>query len=205
MADATVLISLYRSTSGESWQKKKKWLSSEPVCSWYGVECGSNDGIISLRLNENHLGPGTVPTELGDLTAMSTYFRLDGNSLSGTIPSELGRLSLMTSVFYLWGNRFTGELPSELGSLTGLTSNFAVSSNQLSGTLPSQLGRLSKLTIELRLQANQVGITFITIQHLLLRITIILSLWYELYFWASFLALSHQNLACYQGLKLFLT
>ena len=159
LASGLALQALYASTGGASWRQKNGWMSGDDPCAaiWYGVSCSSDRAVTSLRLNENNLGPGTIPTQLGLLTEVQSYFRLDGNRLSGTIPTELGRLSLITRVFYLWQNDLVGALPSQLGELTGISSSFAVSSNQLSRRLPTELGRLSVLSSEFRLHVNQVN------------------------------------------------
>jgi len=47
---------------------------------------------------------------------------LGGNELSGSLPSEIGMLTAMTSHLNLWGNLLSGSLPSEIGMLTAMTS-----------------------------------------------------------------------------------
>ena len=89
---------------------------------------------------DNHL-TGTLPSELGDLTGLSTLeitcvtdtsrenYSLcntlpitDGlltMGLDGSIPDELGKLTNLRTL-YLQGNRLTGSIPNELGDLTAL-------------------------------------------------------------------------------------
>lgn len=64
---------------------------------------------------------GTLPTELGLLTAM-TELKIYQNSVYGTLPSELGQLT-MISKFIFSDNALTGTIPSELGRLTLISAN----------------------------------------------------------------------------------
>jgi Leucine-rich repeat (LRR) protein len=69
-----------------------------------------------LYTSSNNAFTGTVPSELGLLTAL-TELQLDNNAFTGTVPSELGLLTALTYLT-LDNNAFTGTVPSELGSLT---------------------------------------------------------------------------------------
>ena len=72
----------------------------------------------------NHNLDGTLPTELGRLTALETIKLGDGNNLSGTLPTELGLLTQL-SFFGVKNNLHTGPLPTELGMLTRFASTGA--------------------------------------------------------------------------------
>ncbi|KAK3242273.1 hypothetical protein CYMTET_48030 [Cymbomonas tetramitiformis] len=69
---------------------------------------------------------------------------LSANSLTGTVPTELGELTLMTSL-KLYDNSLTGTLPTELGELTLMT-YLELSVNSLTGTVPTELGELTLMT-----------------------------------------------------------
>ena len=86
---------------------------------------------------------GTIPTELGDLTALTELW-LYNNKFTGIVPSELGKMKDLTRL-YLYGNHFSGSIPTELGQLVGLT-NLELNYNSLSGSLPTELGKLTSLT-----------------------------------------------------------
>jgi hypothetical protein len=78
----------------------RDWLSSDLVCSWYGVDCvefGSGLGMFrSLNLSSNALA-GTIPDELG-LLAMGIFaLDLSQNQLTGTIPESLFLLKNMST------------------------------------------------------------------------------------------------------------
>ncbi|KAK3261455.1 hypothetical protein CYMTET_29639 [Cymbomonas tetramitiformis] len=85
---------------------------------------------------------GTLPTELGTLTALTTL-SFDENSLSGTLPAELGSLTGLTSIS-VYQNSFIGSLPAQLGDLTALKT-MTLSSNCMTGMLPTELGSLTSL------------------------------------------------------------
>ncbi|KAK3285372.1 hypothetical protein CYMTET_7021 [Cymbomonas tetramitiformis] len=95
---------------------------------------------------------GTVPTELGELTAM-TYMNLGITSLIGTVPTELGELTAMT-VLNLFINSLIGTVPTELGELTAMV-YMSFYSNSLTGTVPTELGELTVMT-ELNIDYNSL-------------------------------------------------
>jgi len=96
-----------------------------------------NVSILSIGGNNggNQLS-GTIPTELGLLTAMT---RLDLNmmALTGTIPSELGRMTGMGTLL-LHNTELTGTIPPELVAMTTLDA-FTVSMTHLTGSIPDEL------------------------------------------------------------------
>jgi hypothetical protein len=104
---------LYTTTNGASWTHKNSWLSGSDPCAsnWYGVTCNSTV-ITSLTLQGNNI-QGSLPSQLGQLTEMSSSFHIFSNSFSGLLPSQLGQLTEMSSSFYIYSNRFSGLLPSQ--------------------------------------------------------------------------------------------
>ena len=88
--------------------------------------------------------------QLGRFTGLLDYFRMDhGNYLTGTIPSQLGMMTQITTHFtigYASYNSFTGSIPSELGQFTAMDWVFRIASSQLSESIPSELGRMTKIT-----------------------------------------------------------
>ena len=174
--DRTILVTLYNSTDGPNWTDNTNWLSDLPVGEWHGVTTDQSGRVTHIYLGDNRLG-GSIPAELGDLSALNTLYlddnrlsgsippelgdlsnltdlRLNGNQLSGRISSELRRLSNLT-VLELGDNRLSGPIPYELGNLTNLTGLYLYD-NQLSGTIPSELGSLSNLE-DLQLGDNQLS------------------------------------------------
>ena len=160
-----ILVALYNSTRGESWENDENWLTDEPLDSWYGVE--TQDGrVTKLDLRGNGL-TGLILPEIGKLSellelwlggneirgGMPAQLRelrhlevldLRHNELTGTIPVWLGELKNLRWL-YLQGNRFAGSLPVELGDLAGLHL-LAVNLNfGLAGNLPEELMRIEGL------------------------------------------------------------
>ena len=100
-------MALHNNTDGNNWNLNVGWLVGSDPCSWIGVIC-----------------------EGGRVTELN----LDQNNLSGPIPSELGNLTAL-SVLNLGDNQLSGPIPAELGNLTGLVS-FRLNINDLSGLVP---------------------------------------------------------------------
>lgn len=96
---------------------------------------------------------GTLPTQLGLLTALTELFVKDAK-LSGTAPSELGALTAMSVL--LWsGNDVESSLPSQLGYLN-IRDSFDIDSNEHSGTLPTELGNWRSLTHKIDVAYNDL-------------------------------------------------
>ena len=63
-----------------------------------------------------------IPTELGNLVKMASYFQLNSNSFSTAVPTELGNLNKLHKSFELTQNKLSSAVPTELGKLDALTS-----------------------------------------------------------------------------------
>ena len=113
------------------------------------AELGNLTALTTLQLNDNVLS-GPIPTQLGNLTAL-TDLRLYQNQLTGTIPTQLGNLTALVDL-QLNDNQLTGTIPTQLGSLTSLEFLY-LDSNRLSGTIPTQLGNLTN-AFEVTLENN---------------------------------------------------
>jgi len=85
---------------------------------------------------------GTIPTEIGLLTAL-TYLELDSGF--GSIPTEIGNLVLLTELWYIEDTKLTSSIPTEIGNLVLLT-ELGIEDNYLTGTMPTELGMLTSLT-----------------------------------------------------------
>eukprot|EP00977_Amphora_coffeiformis_P007910 scaffold1771_cov172-Amphora_coffeaeformis.AAC.3 len=108
---------LYFSWSGPSWALPdgSGWLreamNDESLfneCSWEGIECNAEDEVIGIDLDDElfPLGGGTIPTQLGHLTALQTL-GLVRQGLRGRIPSEVAQLKNLV-VLNLPSNRLSG-------------------------------------------------------------------------------------------------
>ena len=171
--DYIVLKKLYSSTNGKYWFTPWNITAAEsdpsfPCSHWNGIICDSNGRVTSIHLVQANL-TGTIPTEVGTLTALNNEFNLNRNKLSGTIPTEVEslvnvitfnlrsnqlsgsiptQLGALTKLPFLRldGNHLTGTIPTELGAMINIY-YLSLFNNQLTGTLPSELGNLVKLQI----------------------------------------------------------
>jgi hypothetical protein len=91
-----------------------------------------------------------LPSQMG-LLVHCNNFDVGSNLLQGTIPTEIGTMSALSelilgvsstqSVFSVSGNMITGQIPSELAKLTQLN-YLDLGAMHLSGTVSSSLGLL---------------------------------------------------------------
>ncbi len=119
--------------------------AQQKIDSWEGITVTSGR-VTAVEIDntgeEDGLW-GTIPTQLGNLTALTTL-DISDNRIRGSIPTQIGSLTALTSLD-LSDNRFRGSIPTQIGSLTALTS-LDLSDNKLTGTIPTQIGSLTALT-----------------------------------------------------------
>ena len=65
-----ILVRIYQQCGGTDWYRSDDWVSGEPHCNWYGIEC-ENEDIISINLGSNNL-VGTPPREIFHLPELKT-------------------------------------------------------------------------------------------------------------------------------------
>ena len=116
--DKAALVALYNATDGANWTTKTNWNSTESLSSWHGVTTNSDGRVTRLVLNNNGLD-GTLPTALGDLSALE-QLNLQDNALSGSLPSELADLDSLQSLLLERSRALTGPLPDGLRELANL-------------------------------------------------------------------------------------
>jgi Leucine-rich repeat (LRR) protein len=181
MTQRFALATLYFSTSGqEKWGSNEGWINSTMnECGWFGCECTDNGTIRGLNLDENRLVGafpkevsllqnlatlqlswntrlrGTLPSEIGRLTAMRTL-EMGDTGISGKLPAEIGNLTMLEEV-YLSGSSISGTIPAILGRLTSLV-ELSLSGTRIFGPIPSSVGLLHRLTL-LSLVGNQLSST----------------------------------------------
>ena len=137
---------------GESWTTSTNWLSGAPLGDWYGVETNEQGRVTRLHLGgwdeaaRKHVGnglTGSLPPELGTLSALRGL-EIGGNSgLSGPIPAALGNLGNL-ELLNLQENWLTGSIPAALGRLGDLVW-LHINGNVLGGSIPTELGNLTNL------------------------------------------------------------
>ncbi|MFT5143649.1 MAG: YVTN family beta-propeller protein, partial [Thalassolituus oleivorans] len=147
--DQAALVALYNATDGANWTTNTGWLVGDPG-TWYGVTVAANR-VTEMALNGNNL-VGTLPTELGDLTALE-ILDLGANAIGGGIPGTMGSMAALREL-HLYENDLTGSILAALGGASSLTT-VRLYSNNLTGSIPSELGGLPDLD-RLNLDGNQL-------------------------------------------------
>lgn len=176
----TILLTLIQGEDGKQWAADKKgWTSftTDPVCSWEGILCDEDSGVIVEAIFLPKVGlPGTIPSVLGMLTSLKAITIPEGK-LRGTIPKEVARLPNL-EIVNLSQNLLTGTIPNfesnklrslDLGynALTGTISpdlcedknkitDFDLIHNKISGTIPSCFSNMGNL-VTLSLSENRLS------------------------------------------------
>ena len=129
------------------------WSANTHIGNWDGITVGGTPQRVTqleLRVRGITRVTGTIPAELGDLTALEVLSiygasTSDGQpiGLNGTIPAELGNLVNLQELT-LHQHQLSGTIPVELGDLTNLET-LNLNFTQLSGAIPTELGRLTNL------------------------------------------------------------
>lgn len=161
--DKVALEAVYNSLNGPNWNNNDYWMENDLICEWYGVICDDDgENVIGLDLENNGL-EGSLPTEMFDLTSLTTL-NLKMNhkvSLSLTGIEKLGNLHTLTlsdmgltsvdgldaatslKVLHLTGN-LLDVIPDEIYSLVNLRELY-MNYNKMEGSISSKIGQLSKL------------------------------------------------------------
>lgn len=150
--DSLALVKFYEATGGNNWENNTNWLSSEPISTWRGVTITENR-VQKLTFFSNNLD-GTLPVEIGNLSALTNLVIIGNPLLTGNLPNEIGNLTELNQLV-LPGNGFSGNIPTSIGNLTKLK-ELTLSENQFTGTIPTEIGNLSSLE-ELILGENELS------------------------------------------------
>jgi Leucine-rich repeat (LRR) protein len=136
--DSLALVALNNSFNGTT-----SWDLTQPVFTWQGVLV-MNERVIELNLNNGSYFTykGSIPTEIGNLTALRTLNIL--GQLDGNLPSSIENLTELRIMSISGGNgTFKATLPTNIGNLTQL--EYLSIPMKMEGTLPASLCRLTKL------------------------------------------------------------
>jgi Leucine-rich repeat (LRR) protein len=151
VADSLALVAIYNATDGVNWSNASNWLdTNQTIDTWQGVSV-TGERVTGLNLYNKQLN-GALPTDLGNLTGLSSLTISQNNSLTGSIPSSLGNLTNLTNL-NLYNNELSGDVPSTIGALTKLT-NLDLRYNKLTGSLPAEIASLVQLE-KLYIDANK--------------------------------------------------
>jgi hypothetical protein len=146
-SERNMLIALYTSTNGDSWDDAINWCqlatcmtnvdgftSAGSECQWHGVTCDAIEShVVKIDLRGN-----TLSGRLPPITALTEiqYVDFSDNSIGGEIPSLTGLTHLQE--FDVYYNQLNGPLPSIAG-LSELRS-LQVHGNLLTGSIPKLSG-----------------------------------------------------------------
>ena len=141
--ERNALVALYNSTNGSQWRYSSGWLGTVgSECGWEGVFCNDDNRVTAILLPHNNL-VGSIPPDIGSLTALEGELDLSFNQLSGSIPGEIFTLTALRRLV-LHNNQLSGSIPPEIGYLVSLQL-LNLSYNQLSGSIPPEIGYLVSL------------------------------------------------------------
>ncbi|MYA50032.1 MAG: hypothetical protein F4Y25_04735, partial [Chloroflexi bacterium] len=118
------------------------WSVGTAIRDWDGVTVSDTPSRVTELALPLHGLTGSVPAQLGSLSALLTL-DLSWNKLTGGIPASLGDLGELRSLS-LYRTSLGGSIPPELGDLAKLE-HLSLSQNFLSGAIPAELGMLTKL------------------------------------------------------------
>ena len=144
VADCGILLAARDALTGGADQLN--WSADLDIRRWLGVALSGGTARVSgLWLGSLGLA-GTIPPELGGLSALRTLY-LDWNGgLSGPIPPELGQLRALRDL-RLAGNLLTGAIPPALADLPDLEVLW-LAGNALEGCVPPALFALPEHDLE---------------------------------------------------------
>eukprot|EP00978_Attheya_sp_CCMP212_P047188 scaffold421253_cov59-Attheya_sp.AAC.2 len=143
----------YYALDGDGWISNTRWLSTDPVCDWFGINCNSNGLLTEIDLEENNL-TGSLPPQL-ELFVKMMELKLSINNVGGPIPDSL---SAMTGLRLLdmEMNDLTGlVVPAFISSLGSTLTSYRVSFNDLTGEIPVAIGDELPNLVEFWLAGNE--------------------------------------------------
>jgi hypothetical protein len=136
--DKEILELLYSETKGDNWYNNDNWMTTDDICTWYGVECRDKISVEAIRLGANNL-VGTPPKELFRLGQLHTLW-LHSNPIEfkfegiGKAQNLIDLRLDSTGISDLFG---VGEAKTLI--------NLDLKFNRISGSFPNELLNLEKL------------------------------------------------------------
>jgi hypothetical protein len=106
-----VLGLTFYNNGGTNWMQREHWMTSQPVCSWYGMRC-QGKYITEVDLSNNAL-VGPIHPAWTLLTNCSSIL-LNANAITGTIPGEVFGNMQSLEYLYLKNNQLSGTVPNTL-------------------------------------------------------------------------------------------
>lgn len=171
--ERSVLAAFFNDTHGNAWRERCTdsaghgcWMSTDPFCTWKGIECNATGSVVTIDLGANSLDGTLSSFLLENLLGLQLLHLAQNPLLRGTLPhitSQLPALKYLSvaecgfsgsiptipaptlSALLLNRNRFAGSLDALMLFPLRSLQNIDVSSNMLSGTIPTAFGQLSLL------------------------------------------------------------
>ncbi|KAL8124959.1 putative LRR receptor-like serine/threonine-protein kinase At4g37250 [Apium graveolens] len=142
--DGVLLLSFKYSILSDPLGVLDTWnFNDDTPCSWNGVNCNANSGVINVSLPNSQL-LGSIPSDLGMFQSLQSL-DLSNNSINGSIPFSLYNVSHLEKLD-LSNNMLSGELPELVGGLHNLK-KIDLSDNALAGKIPENIGSLDNLAV----------------------------------------------------------
>lgn len=169
------LAVFYYAMSGDLWNFKINWMTSQHVCFWkadwpgvsgipkkVGVTCDEQTNTVTKLFLPSMNLVGVIPPEIRLLTGL-LEIDLYNNDVAGEIPKEFIQLTDLTSLL-LRDNVLTGSIPAWFTSLPKLEA-IDLGVNRLTGGLPANLGEVPALQT-LNLENNDLTGSLTPLLHL---------------------------------------
>jgi Leucine-rich repeat (LRR) protein len=139
--DSLALVALYNSTGGENWTRKANWLTG-PLSTWDNVTV-QNGRVVVLNFGWNNNMVGTLPTDIGNLTAIKWFVAPSNEGLTGIIPSSIGNLTNLENLSF-YNCDLRGYIPEVILNLNKLET-IELSNNNFDAAPMPDFGQLSQL------------------------------------------------------------
>ena len=71
--EKAILELLYNQCGGANWHRNDNWMTSDDICTWYGIECRDSTSVQAIRLGANNL-VGMPPDAIFELKQLHTLW-----------------------------------------------------------------------------------------------------------------------------------
>jgi Leucine-rich repeat (LRR) protein len=142
-SDSLALVALYNSTGGSNWNQKENWLTGT-LDTWQNVTV-ENGRVVGTNFGWNNNMVGTLPNDIGNLTAIKWFIASGNEGLTGIIPQSIGNLTnLQTLAFHNCNLR--GYIPETITTLNKLET-LELSFNDFDAAAMPDFGQLTLLSV----------------------------------------------------------
>jgi hypothetical protein len=152
-SDSLALVALYNSTGGENWNRKANWLTG-PLNTWENVTV-QNGRVVILNFGWDNNMVGTLPNDIGNLTAIKWFVAPNNIGLTGIIPSSIGNLTNLENLSF-YNCNLSGNIPEVILNLNKLAT-IELSNNNFDAAPMPDFGQLTQLSTLLIDNCNFTG------------------------------------------------